>query len=518
MADAGWVIRFYDLSKDARKIESTKSFISNFRGHGDRQRDNIRVFRGMYGLDNYLIWETQRDLPNYDFKTVGIDLRLLLNRNSKLKFFKEYYRIMDVRYDPNKSKFIVFCLSEDSLLLKTRLIDNKITPSVYQETRTGIQLLKEMLVDVIDVVEHRDYENTKDLIHFSYRYLDYDPLWTLYQLIDYIASESQYEWYLENKTLHIGHALHAQDDRNCTKPIDKFHDHLSYSHFFFKININSAPINVLGHFNKAYRCVWVKHWAGATGGITKGAFIPIGWGHLTPQLYVNCLEGDLERNQAYSLLAKSAKYPAVTIGNILQDLGGETVKSVSVQKNPNTYIMKTPNDIIIDRVGEHEVILQKHELCRTTPYLDHNAGILFPSPYLASEPPPNSILFQVNNRGEASVVGPYVYGSGRPGLAIPVKEKGDFRLQLPNGACIYIKENNEIIIQQAADPQAIPSGSGNFIKIGSDGIIYINGVKTKLQGGGYVLSHGLHKHTSGNLGMPIPPHTPVDSTTTTEGD
>ena len=234
------------------------------------------------------------------------------------------------------------------------------------------------------------------------------------------------------------------------------------------------------------------------------------------QLYINCLEGDLERNQALALLMKTPKYPGVTIGSILEDEGGETVKSVSVQKNPNVYLMKTPNDIIIDRVGEHEVVLQKHQICRTTPYLDHNAGILFPSPYLANEPPPNSILFNVNNRGEASVVGPYVYGSGRPGLVIPVKEKGDFRLQLPNGACIYIKENNEIIIQQAADPQSIPSGSGSYIKIGSDGKIYINGVETLMQGGAKALAHANHIHTLGNIGIPVDPC--KDNTITTKAD
>ena len=286
MSDAGWAIRFYDLTKDRNLNESTRSFISNFSSTGDRQNDKIRVFRGMYGIDNYLIWEVQRDLPNYDFKTVGAELKLFLDVNSKLPYFKDYYRIIDIKYDPNQSRFVVFCLSEDSLLLKTRLMDTKITPPIYLEKRTGIELLKEMFENVLDVVEHKDYENTKDLIHFSYRYLNFNPHWTVYELISYIATESQYEWYLENRTLHIGHALHALDNRNCTKPIDKSFDHLSYSHFFFKVNLNPSPINVLGHFNKAYRCVWVKHWAGTTGGITKGAFVPIGWGHLTLQLYV----------------------------------------------------------------------------------------------------------------------------------------------------------------------------------------------------------------------------------------
>jgi len=474
MGDSAWGIRFYDLGEEKDTVGSTVGFITNLPNHG-RQHDNIIAFRGMYGLDNYLIWEIHRDLPQYDFKTVGVELRLFLENNPSLVYFKESYRVMDVWYDPNQSRFVLFGLSEDSLLLKTRLMDNKITPISYKDTRTGIELLREMLKDVMNVVVHKDYEWTKDMVHFGYRYLNYDPHWTLFELIDYIATESQYEWYVEDSSLHIGHALHALDNRDCTKPLGNLHDHLSFSHFFFKININASPINVLGHFKKAYRCVWVKHWAGSTGGITKGAFIPIGWGHLNKELYVNCLEGDYERNQASTLLLKPAKYPAVTIGNILEDEGGETVKSVSVQKNPNAYTMKTPNDVVIDRVGEHEVLLQKYNICRTTPYLDNGAGILFPSPYISDEPPPNSILFNINNRGEATVVGPYVYGSGRDTLVIPVKEKGDFRLQLPNGACIYIKENNEIIIQQEADPKAIPSGSGNYIKFATDGSIQING-------------------------------------------
>jgi len=486
MADAGWGIRFYDLSEERESVGSTLSFVSNFANVSNRQDDNVRVFRSMYGLDNYLIWEVQHDLPHYDFSKVGLECKLFLHKNPLLSYFIDYYRVMDVKYDPKQSRYVVYCLSEDSLLLRTKLLNSDIVPPTFREKQTGIQLLTDMLKNICSVIEHPDDETTKTMIHFEYRYLNFQPDWTVFDLIDYIATECQYEWYLEDRTLHIGHALHALDERNCTKPIDKQYDHLSFSHFFFKVNINPYPINVLGHFKKSYRCVWIKHWAGATGGITKGAFIPIGWGHLDKQLFINCLEGDLEKNQAYSLLMKPAKYPAVTIGNILEDEGGNTIKSVSVQKNPNVYSMKTPNDIIIDRVGEHEVMLAKHEICRTTPYLDHEAGILFPSPYISDEPPPNSILFNINNRGEASVVGPYVYGSGRDDLVIPVKGKGDFRLQLPNGACIYIYENNDIIIQQEANPKTKPTGSGNYIKISNDGTIQINGNTT--------LAHKDHDH------------------------
>ena len=78
MADAGWAIRFYDTSEDKDDENNAIDFMSNFKDVKDRQYDNIVAFKGMYGIDSYLVWEVHKDLPQYDFSTMGMNLRLFL--------------------------------------------------------------------------------------------------------------------------------------------------------------------------------------------------------------------------------------------------------------------------------------------------------------------------------------------------------------------------------------------------------------------------------------------------------
>ena len=64
-------------------------------------------------------------------------------------------------------------------------------------------------------------------------------------------------------------------------------------------------------------------------------------------------------------------------------------------------------------------------------------------------------------------------GNSNKDFVIPEKEKGDFRLQLPNLWCLYVKEDGEFVIQKEADPTALPDSSGTYIKWDVDGNIDI---------------------------------------------
>jgi len=252
-------------------------------------------------------------------------------------------------------------------------------------------------------------------------------------------------------------------------------------------------------------------------------------GYLDKHLYLKMLEGSIERDIAYSMLnRRKVRIPSIGIGNILTDEGLEYIDQVSIQKNPQTYSITEPHNIIINRGDDLAVQHQLERATRSTPYLDHNAGLFLPSPKL-DNPPPNSLIFNVDGKRESAVIGGYVYGNGREELELLFKEKkGDLRLQLPNGWCLYIKENGETFIQkEGADPSAIPSESETQIYLGANGSI-------KFSGGGHFLSHDTHKHgyqhthQTGNLGIPVPPQTHIgpgietdattDNTTKTEAE
>jgi hypothetical protein len=289
---------------------------------------------------------------------------------------------------------------------------------------------------------------------------------------------------------------------------------------------------------------------------------------VSKRLFYGSLEGSIEKGFGTELLHEPKTSFSCIMGNIIKDEGDIFVDDISVQKNADLLNIRTPKDMKFDR-GDSEVLLKhlKHNICRSTPYADYNAGIFFPSPSL-TKPPPNSILHHIKGREESTVVGNFVLGNGYE-ITFPEKEKGDFRLQFPGGWCLYVKENGDTYMQLLDTPMSIPTpdsekpyvefladgsftlnfangimikfgdgcielhsdedtniklckdeieinrAEGNLIKMDSSGNIEITGTSVKLQGGGNNLSHAdhthgyQHTHASGNLGVPIPPQTHI---------
>ena len=90
MADSAWSIRFFQANN--YKDSGTIDFVSNFKKGKSRQLDTIVTYSGMYGIDNYLIWNIHKDLPNYDFSTVALNLNLHLYKNPDIVYFQDFYK------------------------------------------------------------------------------------------------------------------------------------------------------------------------------------------------------------------------------------------------------------------------------------------------------------------------------------------------------------------------------------------------------------------------------------------
>lgn len=496
---AGWIIRIYPHDDYTKTLD----FVGNYKELKNRQSDEIIVFRGMYGLDTYLVWTVHQNLPHYDFGRASLDLRLFLEGSTKTPFFKEQFKVIDVRYDPKTSKYRVFAISHDSAVLQTMLLDYDVTSLNYMDNRTP----KQVLIDVLEkfnILKVEFHEHPQQIEHrnFEYRSLSINYDWRVLDFINYIASQNEFEWFVRGGTLYIGKELFAIESMNTTKPFDITTDKEAKSSFFKMVMGTTRPMDVLAHINKEWRCIWTKHWVGVSGGNTEGCFVRIGSGTVDKELYFRTLKGLTERTLASRLLNQKLTSHYVILGSILKDEGSERyIDSVSVQKNKELTKINTPENVKIDR-GE-DVFNQKEKVARTTPYLDNEAGLLFPRSKLGSIVPPNSIIFNIEGKEESSAVGPFIIGKNGE-LTVPYKEPDDFRLQLPNGWCLYAKKDGETFLQKSgADPKTIPVSANTQIYLGTDG-------KVKLAGGGYELSHidhyhgYSHTHTSGNLGMPLP--------------
>jgi len=444
--------------------EATIDHIDNFTKGKSRQLDTILTYNGMYGIDNYLVWNIHKNLPNYDFSTVALDLNLFMYKSTDIPYFQDFYRVQDIRYNPDKSQYTLYAISVSTEKLHSKLSQYGVTSLSYKENRTA----KQLLIDIIEKNNifylrfHDDTLSTENMLHYQYRYFDIDPEWTVLDLIEYIADDNKYEWcittFVDKETnkpywfLHIGHELKADTRMNATKKFNIEDDNISSSVYTMKITTNGSPMQPLASWEETLRCLWSKHTIGRGGADnSKGCFAPVGMGHFPKILYLRTLEGEIEKYNGYSMLNKrKIRIPSVGIGNILKDEGDNFIDQVSIQKNPKTYSIREPHNILINRGEDILIQHQLERITRSTPYLDYNAGLLFPSSKLnEGESPPNSLIFNVDGKRESAVLGPFVYGDGRinrdeegnptgdPKLVIPIKNRNDLRFRLPNGGEVY---------------------------------------------------------------------------------
>lgn len=457
-----WIIRLYKADDYSKEID----IIGDFKQYHDRQEDDVVVFSGMYGIGDYFIWYMHKNIQAYDFSTVNIDLSLYLDGDSKKTFWRRQYKILDIKYDANESKYVLFGISLDSAKLQTKLVDYNIISPSWKRNRPPEEVLWDILVvNGIFKVEYMESAYEKDLRNFEYRMFTFDENWTVEDFINYIADQNHFEWYVRNDTLYIGKECKAIAGMNSTRKFDLEKDNISNTAWFKKYSGETRPMDIMSHIGKVWRCVWVKHMAGSRGGISKGCFTRRGIGTLDKENYLKTLEGQPERNLASKLFINKPYSHYITLGNIIKDEGNPIyVDQVSVQKNKQLYKVNEPSDIKIDRDLNTPLKQIKHRVVRSTPYLDANAGIFFPSPWLEEEVeegegedkkfikgnPPNALIFQVKGKEESSVIGPFVMGNSEENFKkdkIPVKNAKDFRFSLPNGWTMYVDKDGRTMMQ-----------------------------------------------------------------------
>jgi len=492
LTSCGWDIRLYKA--DDYKVHF--DIVGNFKKHHDRQNDDVVVFEGMYGINDYFIWYIHKNIKAYDFSRINIDLSLFSDKNPNRTFWRRQYKVIEVKYDARISKYVLFGISLDSAKLQSKLVDYKVKSlnyskdrGVYRQEPTKKEMLEKwekikkkdlsrkqkkkeylrelikvkkfgVLYDILEVnnifkVEYMESPYEADLRNFGYRYFTFDEDWRVIDFINYIADQNEFEWYVRNGVLYIGNECKAIKGQNATRKFDLETDNISSSAWFKKYSGVTRPMEVMSHISEAWRCVWVKHMAGKSGGISKGCFTRIGIGTLDKETYLKTLEGEPERTMATNLFINKPYSHYIGLGNILKDEGNPIyVDEVSVQKNKLLYKVNEPSDVKIDRGNDSSfpLLQTKQRVSRSTPYLDAGGGIFFPSPLLEELDkddeevpikgfPPNVIIFQVKGKEESSVIGPYVMGNFEgdfKNYKIPFKGRKDFRFSLPNGWTMYV--------------------------------------------------------------------------------
>lgn len=467
-----WAIRRCDPNSG----NTIGGFLSSAENYGERSEDKVTVFRGIYGI-GYMILETKKDLQHYDFSEFQLELMLSLSKNFlEDQFFRGNYNVVDVYYDTEKAMFIIYAIESYMALLETPMrSSNKAMSLKWSFIRTPEQVLKDVLVGgdrlAVAFQEHDQFPSAK----FEYKRFSIEYDWTIEDFIRYIANENQFEWRISDRVLYIGPELKPNAELNAKKDyLNQEVDNISFSPFGMKITFDPMPLDLDYHWNGIFRVIWVKHVVGGVNksNMTKGCFVEIGAGRVPFERYLDTLEGQQEKDIGLSKLTKRQKsFHSVVVGKITNDAGEQDyVDRISIEKAINQFAIKNPNDIIFEEISPQYVL---EKLCKTTPYADDGAGIFFPK----VTNPPNSIVFNPEGRSESAVLGPFLTGDGTPTYILPAKNSGDFRLQFPNGWCLYVDEEGTTYLQiEGAPTLTVPNQDKTkpHFMIHSDGYVTLN--------------------------------------------
>lgn len=476
-SNSGWAIDFY-----VGALNTSISKIGSFRDSGERWEDIITTFDGFYGT-NYMVWKTMQDLKEYDFSKLSINLKLFHEGNPRRPYFHEYYRVIDTGYDEVDDRYYVVGISEESSILQVKLSNYGITSLQYNPIRTTEMLLEEVLVakNVIPVIwhEHSDFEKKHN--KYEYKTFSVQPDWTIGDFISYVCSERGLEWCFSYGVLHIGKELKANKDFDATKfDFSEAGDShkVSRSPFTYKIDLSASPCGPLYFLEPNWRCLWTRHMVGAKGDETRACFSLISEGSFDTDRFISTLEKSFDKSMCLELMRrnKTKKFNSNMIGLTMTDSGiladQKVVEEISVDRDEEQLSLKDPWNVPI-RTKEQMGWYFLKKVARSSPYLDNMAGLLFP----AVKDPPNQLIHNVDDRIEQAVAGNFVFGRSDPLFLIPKKNPDDFRLQFPNGWCLYVKDDGETYLQLNNTPhlttpvvnQALP-----HLHLKPDGTITIN--------------------------------------------
>jgi len=509
----------------------------------DFEYDHLIIYTGMFGIPGYFLWHCNLDKALVPF--IGGKVRISIIRKGgpvldsvkKMVFeqkevFAETYSIKTVIFDPPSSRFKIYGISSTfQLLEKTKAFQFK---NLGPEGIDGY----EVLYKLTDPLELEYYQIRRKTYTPSIKYTvaSFDPTFSLLDIISKVCIENAWEFYIIDHQLHIGNPWWVNKNIHKTKQhliTDKLYTRLGIHFRTFYGDIVAASPGVL---TGGSRILWLVYTFGSPSKnndtIMHGVASNTLSESITEENFIQTL-GGTARQLGLNRLSKSYAQENILLGKVFGDFeGDETLKNEYKAPTFRGDIADYTKDLstreYVGEGGEHEEwakFIYNENVKMTTPYAGDGVGILFP------QDKAHKILFSPGGDREVPIVGPSYFGADEE---VPFRESAkDFRLQLPN-AVIYVAEDGDFIIELETGPDEVPTGTGNYIKIGingeitieslgtidlkSSGTINIEGSDTKIQGGGFKLSHADHKHMVGNMGIIIPAHIPTEGTITTEGD
>lgn len=508
--------------------------------------DQINIHVGMFGVPGFMFWHCKPDKPI--MIEIGSHLTLtLFNDGGDIQLCQDYL-IHSAFYNPKIFQYEIYGIEQTwyNLSADTNHPLHEFT-SNKDEPRTPYKVIQKIVARQNIAVSFLGEVDLKE----GYVSLPFDSSHSSLDIITKICYDNNWEFCIMTGEVFIGQpfwmeiqAKGGEHDKESVKSIRSG---------LFTTTLVKAHGADPGFLWDEERIVWVEYWVGGQiGGQCNVCTYASLLNPLTEELYCETLTG-WARTLALERKRNNFKTDSLLLGKMYGSFINERMDKyeapmfIGAVDNPT----KDPFSKTFRADAEAKKLqpLQTKFTMMTTPYAGDGVGLVFP------QDDSYRVLFTPDGDREMALIGPAYFHRDHP----PPKRSNvkDFRLQLPNGWCLYVKEDGDTYLQMAdTEATSAPSedtskvflhfningsvkinqGSGNWIEIDSSGNITLDGSTIKLQGGGNKLSHGdhthgyQHLHTTGNMAMPIPPqqhiglgidtatHLPNQGTTTTEAE
>jgi len=415
----------------------------------DFMGDQFTLFYGMYDVPSYILWYMRAD------KTIdiwsGIGFRFALNNGENQMVFMDDFVIKSVTFDPVSKLYRIYAESEIYNNLKNGIL---VPSKIYNSGNptSGKDLISKAIQSTaIQVLFRQPITDRVEYISTSF-----DPTFSMLDLIIKVCNENRWEWFLRGDGLFISDILTFEDKYITQTDVEegkqKFVEFVDMATLTMKGDV-AQPGSLYGYKG---RVIWCKYKVGGKIGDQMECMLYRSLvDYYSRYYYMQTLNGIAWQLGQHRLSSSSLQNPII-IGKAFGEFNTLNASKYTVPKFGGDVRTLNPNigklEFKEKYTTEEDAIIYKEDVKLTTPYAGDNVGILFP------QESSHRVLFTPQDNREYGLLGP-AYFTDRETMPSRASEK-DFRLQLPDNAVIYNKNNNSLII---VAPQKIDITVGNML-------------------------------------------------------
>lgn len=409
-------------------------------GEEDFLKDQFFVYEGMFGVPAFCIWWMAPDKTFQIYQ--GMAFKLLFYRGAYDIYYAEDFIVKSAIYDSTKNLYKIYAIGTAyNDLFTSDFITATVLTNKKDQPISGKIILENMIKQAFPYLDIWFDPNLIDRV--GYFAVSFDRDFSCLDLLTKICNENNWEWYLRTDAIFIRNNLHFKEryitftevENDSSKSID----FLNYK--YLEMEAGYAHPGAL--YGLDYRVLWVIYNMGGEVGGTMGVMLERNKEHpISEDAYLDTLM-NIPEKLIYERKTKTYEQNSVIVGKIFgthstDNLGNYEAPVFSGDVKKYAKWLKK-REFKTSYAPDEQPLLWNKDVALSTPYAGNGVGIQYP------QDESHRILIAPDGDREEPIVGPAYFGFGD---IVPKKSAAkDFRLQLPGGWCLYVKENGDTILQ-----------------------------------------------------------------------